>query len=358
MELDMNLKIDQLCGDSLFQLNLAIWLAQPEPNGFSIRAIFYESGFTIYSIGPLLPLPPDIRLIIDKAKFDCQDAARPDLILATANRTKICFLECKRSSFGVISTTAQQARTLLLLTGPIVPEVLALGPRGSAQGILTYLTRKDQVEDLQRTLDIIKKEIANTKLGMGKYGCFGITSDEKAILIEYSDELKKLMHLREGSPIEILPITADTDPRPLYFIPYDPSVFNEQSEGEEKLCRRILFERFLSYILCKLGSAIVPSELVLTRIEILKSVTFDIYETWEDNEAKKHFRSLLRDFMRSLTNNLDPDIRKLIEHDPKRSWVFQLENVKTHEEILNQVSKFKPEDMDLTKEMAPELFDY
>jgi hypothetical protein len=353
----MNQNIDRLCGDSLFQLNLSIWLAQPKPKDFAIRPIFHEIGFSIYSIGLLIALPPDIRLIVDNSNFEYQDAARPDLILATADRKRLCFLECKRSSFGIASTATEQARTLILLTGPIVTEVMAIGRRGSAQGILAYLTRKDQMKDLERTLEAISGEMTERKLETGKHGCFGIGSNEKALLIEYSDEMKKIMNFGDNSPIEILSIDKDTDPRPLYFIPYDPSVFNEQSEEERKICRRILFERFLGQIVSKLGSSITPSDVVLTRIEILKSVTFDLYDVWDDNEAKKHIRSLLRDFMVSLMDDLDSDMKRLIEHDPQRGWVFKLDSPIRQEEMIKQICKFKPEGTDLSKDIPPELFD-
>lgn len=353
----MTQKVEQLCGDPLFQLNLAIWLAQPIPKSFSIRPIFYESGFSIYSVGLLLALPPDLRLDIKKHALDCQDGAKPDLILATDSREKLCILECKRASFGVGSSTAKQSRTLMLLSGPVVSEVMAVGQQVSAQGILVYLTKTDQMIDLQKTLKELSREISVTKLKTGEYGCLGIRSNEKAILIEYFDELKTLMNFSDASPLEIISLEDDADPRPLYFIPYDPSVFNEQSEDEEKLCKRILFERFLSHILSKIGSSSVPSEVLFTKEEILNGVTFGIFSIWDDNDAKKHIKKLLRYFMNSLIMVLDQNLKKFIEHDPQRGWIFKLEIQEDHKEMIKQVSKFKPEGMDLGNKMQPELFD-
>jgi len=57
----MNCRVEELCGDPLFQLNMAIWLSQSKPCDFGVRPIFYESGFRILSIGPRMSITPDIR---------------------------------------------------------------------------------------------------------------------------------------------------------------------------------------------------------------------------------------------------------------------------------------------------------
>ncbi|MEW6041822.1 MAG: hypothetical protein AB1633_09890 [Elusimicrobiota bacterium] len=144
----MNPNINELCKDPLFQLNLTIWLAQPQSSQyFYVYPLFYESGLSIYSIGPLLALPPDIRFAVS-GKVDCQDGARPDLVLETKELKKYCILECKTSSFSQNSSTANQARTLLLIAGPILSEVLGLGTRGQNDGMLCYLIGPNQIEML------------------------------------------------------------------------------------------------------------------------------------------------------------------------------------------------------------------
>ena len=352
----MNQKVSELCGDPLFQLNLAIWMAQPKPKHFPVRPIFHESGFEIYSIGPLLALPPDIRLIFEGSALCCQISAKPELVLAIASRKKICMLECKRSSFWINSTTAHQARTLMILSGPVAAEVMAIGPRGSVRGILAYLTRANQAMDLQSTLVSLKKELKGAKLESGECGCFGIISGDKAISMEYSESMKTLMGFSDASPVEVILLEDDTDPRPLYFIPYDPSVFNEQSGDEQRLCRRILFERLLGHILCKIGSTSIPSEVVFMKDELLEAATFGVYKIWDDKESKRYMRSLLRNFMDSFISYLNPDLRKLIEHDPQRGWVMRLEGYENHEEMIKQAIRFKPEGMDLAQQIPLELF--
>lgn len=349
MGLSMKERLEQLCSDPLFQINLAIWLAQPKPESLSVRPVLYQSGFRIFSIGPLLSLPPDIRLITKESNIECQGGAKPDLILEADNRSKLLILECKKSSFGGSSSTSGQARTLLLLSGPIVSEVLAIGRRSSAQGGLCYLTRSDQVAKLEDTLALLVQELQKANLDSGDYGCLGIGSNDNAILLTYSDNMKSLLGFQNKSPIDILSFEEDTDPRPLYFIPYDPNV--DQTKEEQELSRRILYERFLSYVLTKIGPANPPCEFILTGEDILSAVTFGLYEIWEDAEARRNIRRLLRDFMDSLRNGLKEDMRDLVKYKPGKGWSLRFENRNIHEEMLTHVSKFKPEQMDLSKAM-------
>lgn len=352
----MNLQVDQLCGDPLFQLNLAIWLSQSKP-GFAVKPVFYENGFSIYSIGPHLPIPPDIRLKLNELKIDYQDSAMPDMVLANDDGTKICFLECKKSSFGVESSTARQAKTLLVISGPAAAEVLAIGLRNHSRGILAYLTRYDQINALQVTLESLVKELENIKIETGESGCFGIGYNKESITIRYPEHLKKILDLKENSPVEVLLIEEGTDPRPLYFIPYDPSAFNQQTQTEQKICRRILYERFLSHIISKVGSTPAPGETILPIDEILNTVTFQLYAIWDDSGAKKHLKRLLKGFMTTLEDSLEDDHKNILTFESGMGWIIKIEDHKVHENIIKQMAKFKPESMDLEKEIMPGLFE-
>ncbi len=346
----MNQNINDLCNDPLFQLNLAIWLAQAQPpSRYYIYPLFYQSGLNIYSIGPLLALPPDIRLTVSK---DYQDGARPDLILERDEKKKFCILECKKSSFGPNTDQARQARTLLLISGPIISEVLALGSRGKNEGILCYFSGSNQIEMMEMTLRSLTQEIKSLNLESGIYGCFGIKAEESAILLEYSEQIKSFLSLKDDSPLEVIRLEKDTDPRPLYFIPYDPNI--QQTKEEQEFCRRILFERILSYLISSIGGATVSFPITFTTEDLLNAATFGVYETWEDNDAKKHIRKLVKDLLTNIKNSVKESLRNCIRYD--KGWIFDLKDKETYEELLKELQKFKPETLDLSKEMQPDLF--
>ncbi len=351
----MNLDISQLCKDPLFQLNLAIWLTQSQMEHSHIYPLFYTSGLSLYSIGPLLALPPDIILAVSD-KLNCKNGARPDLVLEANKKRRFCILECKASSFGPDSSTATQARTLLLMAGPILSEVLALPTGAKSEGILCYFTISNQIEMMKTTLESLEKEIAEkVNSETRNYGCLGIRPSQSAILLEYSERIKNFLSLIKDAPVEILSLEEDTDPRPLYFIPYDPNI--RQTKEEQELSRRILFERILSYIISKMGGATIPSSITFTTEELLNSATFGVYEVWEDNEAKKHIRRLVRDFLWNIQNSLDESLRQNINYEPQKGWTFNFKDRETYEGMLKQLIKFKPETSDLSKTIESDLFD-
>jgi len=351
----MNQNISELCKDPLFQLNLAIWLAQPQPKEFYVYPLFFESGLSIYSLSPLLALPVDIRLSVSK-KLDCQEAVRPDLILKGKNPKKFCILECKVSSFSQSSSTARQARTLLLIAGPLILEVLAVGKRGASDSLLCYFSNSNQITGLEETLNVLTKEIVTANLEPGIYGCFGIKPNQSEILLEYSDKIKKFLYLLKDAPVKILDVEKDTDPRPLYFIPYDPNL--QQKTEEQQLCRRILFERILSYIVSTIGGATIPSSVIIKMEELLSSATFGLYEVWDDSESKKYVRRLVKDFLSNIKSSINEPLKEFITYEAQKGWIFNLKDKETFEEMQKQIMKFKPETLDLSKKIEPTLFDY
>lgn len=351
----MNSHIEELCGDPLFQLNMAIWLSQSKPGGFGVRPLFYESGFSIHSISPRLSIPPDIRLILNEFGIKYHESAAPDIVLSRDNHTKICILECKKNAFDIGSTNILQAYTLLIISGPAAVEVLGLGLRKKSGGILAYLTRSGQDDVLQDTLKKLKDDLSRINIDSGEPGCFGIGCDDNALYLKYTANLGQAMNIEDDSPVEVLSLDEDTDPRPLYIIPYDPSLFNQHSREEEKICRRVLYERFLSYVLCKVGSAEPPAEIIIPIDEILNISTFHLFEIWEDRNVRKNFRSLLKEFMMSLREYLGGG--DMLNFKTGVGWIIKIKDSATHENIIKQVGKFKPGDMELDKPIEPILFE-
>jgi len=351
----MNLNINGLYKDPLFQLNLAIWLSQPQPfSEFYVYPLFYKNNLNIYSIGPALALPFDIRLAVSK-KISCQEIVRPDLIFEKSGKKKLCILECKSSSFGLESSNIKQAITLLLISGPIISEVLAIGKRGENECMLCYLIGPDNRKLMESTLNSLKQELDKVKMESGNFGCFEVKPTPTAIILEYSENIKKFFNLMEDSPVEIIKIEKDTDPRPLYLFPYDPNI---QTKEEQELSRRILFERILGHIISEIGGADIPTSIIFTTEKLLNAATFGLYNIWEDKEAKKHLRKLARDFLNEIRSSINEPVRESITHESQKGWIFNIKDKETHEELLKQLQRFKPETLDLSKEVEPSLFDY
>jgi len=209
---------------------------------------------------------------------------------------------------------------------------------------------------MQKTLEDLAEEIKNeTGLSTGTFGCFEIKPSKSAITLEYSESVKNFLNIEEISPVDIIQLEKDTDPRPLYFIPYNPNIAQEKEE--EELCIRILFDRILSNIISEIGNADIPSSIVFTINGILNSSTFGVYEVWEDDDAKKHIKKLVKNFLINIKESMDIPARERFNFEPQKGWVFNIYNKEEQEELLKQLQKFKPENLDTSKNIEKNLFD-
>ncbi len=352
----MEQDINSLCKDPLFQLNLAIWLTQPQhADNVCVDPIFYKSGLSIYSIGPLLTLPLDIKLAI-KGKINFKDSIRPDLILEKKELNRYCLLECKGSSFGSGSSTAEQARTLLLIAGPIISEVLGVGSRRQNAGVLCYMTGPNQNSMLGTTLLELKEEIESIGLEPGPFGCIEISADESVITLEYSLEVKELLSLKIDSPLQIMKLEKDTDPRPLYFIPYDPNI--NQTAEEKEFSRRVLFERILEFFITNIGGADVPIKTYIKTEKFLNDATFGMYSIWDDDEAKKCLRKLVRTFLKKIEGTLKTPAKECMHYEIEDGYMVDIKDDNAKSEFLKQLQKIKPETMGVSERVQPSLFEY
>jgi len=164
----------ELLKDPLFQLNVLLWLAQPLPDGNEITPLFYAKGFMVYAVALLVGPPPDLRLMAQEARISMQDRVRPDVVLALRSNHKFGFAECKKSSFGPTSSTAEQARSLLVVAGPRAAEVLGLDSGRVADSLLAFVIPENDREPLARTLANLHEELREKRLPAGRFSVLGL----------------------------------------------------------------------------------------------------------------------------------------------------------------------------------------
>lgn len=349
--------INELCGDPLFQLNFGLWLAQPLPEYADIKPVFYNNGFIVAAIDQRLTLPLAVRSRLVDSGLACQDAVVPDLLYRRTADECYCTVECKGKSFGTASTTSKQARALLLLTETNAFRTAIFKPNAN-KNVLGYLTRNDQCEQLTQTITDLKAELTDKGFLPGTAFCFGIYPAENAICLSLGEEAKRELGFKGTSPYEIMPVSTDTDPRPLYFIPYD-AIYPERDTEEERICRQILYGKILGQVISAIGWSLSPCEVVFTIDGLLNEVTCNLYDIIDDPGTKKPIRSLVKIFMKELIDSLDENIRQQAIHSPDRGWVFNISSKSYQDEFLKQLCRFKPGGMKLNEqvEQTELLFD-
>jgi hypothetical protein len=86
------------------------------------------------------------------------------------------------------------------------------------------------------------------------------------------------------------------------------------------------------------------------------SATFGIYDIWEDNDAKRNIKRMVKNFLLDIKNR-DSLLENTLSYESQAGWTFNLEDKKVQEEVLKQLQKFKPQSLDLSKVSESTLFD-
>ena len=347
------IKIDPV-SDPLFQLNVLLWLTQPLPQGSQIVPILHQRGFAVYAISPALGVPLDLQLAARAAQIAHQSNGRPDVVLTHEEQRKFAFTECKASSFRPDSETAEQARAFLLIAGSRAAEVLGLNPSQVKDSVLGYLVPENQKAGLQTALVTMGSELTSNHLPAARFTILGLQAEGDELNVSIDNVGSVFFSIPAGSHA-IMKLQTDTIPRPLYFIPYDPDL--NQSEDERLFCKRVLFERIHSGILVAVGRATPPGDLLLKPNDLLNDAMFGMYSLWENRDSATHMRGLCRQLVSALARAVNVEIPESFTYASQTGWKISLPDADRYKRVIDAVSRFSCETMNLRAVPERELFD-
>ena len=188
-----------------------------------------------------------------------------------------------------------------------------------------------------------------------RFTILALQADANDLSMIIDDAGAAFFSLESGSN-PIMRLESDTDPRPLYFIPYDPDV-TYSSEREKDFCKRVLFERLHSAILVAVGRANPPAELILGPDRLLNDATFGMYAQWENRDSARHMRGLCQQLMRPLTQSVNSVAQGVVRQDERGAWAIKLDSFEQQEKVIDALTRFACETLDLRTEAEPELFE-
>jgi len=348
----MTSTLDELLRDPLFQLNAVLWLAQPLPGESQVTPLFHNKGFTVYAIAPLLALPPDVQLAAQEARVSVQPGVRPDVVLIHEREGRFAFAECKGGSFR--SSAAEQARSLLIVAGPRAAEVLGLAGKQVSSSLLALVTPESERLPWAEGLTELLEKLREAHLPVGEFSVLGLVLTDTDISLSANGMGAAFFGVHPGLNT-ILGLEPDTDPRPLYFIPYDPDVM--QSADEQALCRRILFERMHSTVVAGVGRAHPPADLSLESNNILNDAMLGMYGQWENRDSARHMRRLCRQFMEAVAQAVHRMVPGTMVYQPGVGWKITIRDEDQHDKLMDALTRFSCETLDLQAELVPTLFD-
>ena len=344
----------ELLRDPLFQLNIILWLTQPMPPQGSITPLLHQKGFSVYAIAPALSVPPGIALAVQGSSLQTQQRVRPDVVLKRETDLNFALVECKASSFGVATEQAIQARTFLLLADELLAEVLGLSPEQIHASILAYALPHSESALLKATLSTLSNELRRHHLPTGDSTIIGLDIDSRDLRVVFDKSGSRFFSIASGSHT-VMQVQPGDDPRPLYFIPYDPDV--HQSPEENLFCKRILFERIHSVVLAAVGRASSPESLTLNIDNLLNEATFGMFGLWENRESLKHMQRMCRQLITALSRAVNKEVKGSLSYEPPEELKVVLSDTNQHHQVLAAIERFSCESMDLRVPPMPDLFD-
>lgn len=342
--------IDELIEDHLFQQNAIIWLAQPSASPDGMVPLLFRQGYSALAIGRLLALPADLRQALTNVHLDTQQRAKPDVILINKGDRKYLFVDCKEGSFGPLSTTARQARTLMLMVGSRAAEILGLDDSEVESSFLGYVTSNDNAIRLVETLDHLREEMDSARLPYGRSSAIGLKVQDGQVCLVVEERVGSFIGVSIGVHA-FMDLEPETDPRPFYFLPYDPGL--NQTKAESDRCKFDLLRRVQQHVVAEVGRVRPPAQLHLTADTLLNRAYFGMYEYWEDRDDRTHLRRLCNRFLHRIARALHSPVPDSMVQDGSL-WKVTVNDEDQHDRLIRTLTRFDPTASDLLEHM-PQL---
>lgn len=296
-----------LSGDPVFQLNTVLWMLQPMPQGSTaVNAVLHQHGYAVRSMGQTLTADPTLERVL-ATEFDLRGAPCPDVLASAPEGSPWPVFECKRSAFGVDSTTSAQAAKVLARSIDLSLTVGA-APEAAVGGCAVFVTRDSEAPALQATVDELAEGLQGIPTAPSSTVGLRVAPGEGVIARVVAGHFPGIGGAALAGDVVIVPAAgAEEEARPLYFVPFDPSV--EQDEEERAACLRILLARGQAHAASTLGRGTAQGTAVLVGQELLDDATYGLARYWRDNatrdraaqEILKFVKAALRDVRRPNT---------------------------------------------------------
>ena len=267
------MRAEQFISDPVFQVNLLIWMALEQPDSaFRVRPLFFQCGFGILYIEQPFAFPVDIHQQIDgTTKVRIASRPEPDLLLAHRNQEKALYFEAKRSCFGPVSSSADQARGHLIAAGPAFGEVY----KGKDDCLLVYVVPSSNGKLMAECLRQLSGEITDLGFRVGRATVDGLAVNDASVLYQVSTSSAQHIGIEEQDVAVIEGLTEDTDPSPLLLVYSDEDYPDEAGRG---FYRKALQNQVVARMLCDLQHAAIRQDLLLNARDLLIKTSARVFE--------------------------------------------------------------------------------
>lgn len=277
-----------LTRDPVFQVNSCLWLVAKSTPAKDGKRPFFDAGYRLRSLGSKLAFSLEVRTRVAQCGWG-RNPPEPDLLFHHLASGDHLVLECKASSFSKDSSTAGQARKLLI---SCADSTTAVGIDG--QAVVVYVLPSEDCSLQTETLSEITDELTEDGFVTALYGVLGLKIDDDGLWAELRISRDPSPHLAELADRFLIIAGASSEARPLYLIPYDPTAADNQSREEREYCHRVLLERFYLAAVQVIGTADVPECVVIKADDLFRQATYGVSDKWQAKELGPLKSKLIR----------------------------------------------------------------
>jgi len=296
------MKTEALLRDSVFQLNLLIWMAKEQPAiGYRVRPVFLENGFRLVYIEQPFAFPDATARAIEATKLAIRQAPEPEMILRRNDDENALYFEAKPDSFGLESTNCKQARGHLLATGPAFAETL----KPMKKALLCYVVPKDRCDLMAECLTALSAELQSAGFAPGESSVHGLAVNGQDLVYSWDAKFKQHSGTRDDSVAIIHDLQEDTDPSPLLLIFTDEDCPDGTRSG---FYRKVLINQVVAKLVCDLNLLVPGTPYSTTARDLLLQTT--------DGILNFVGRDRQRSMIRTVRQNIFARIAKIWREKP------------------------------------------
>ncbi len=352
------MRVEEIVDDPLYQLNLMLWLLQPLKDNYPLRPILKEAGYELFAIGPSMPLSPALREKIISASVDCALEPEPDLLLSRDEVKEFVTIECKRQLFGSESTSAGQARALLLQSGEQFNLAIGLEVNATPSLYLLYISRHSSSENHVKNLYEISNELYRKEFATVPVGGVGIMNKDNQICLCDAYDFGTIpapIGSIVDKEVKVQEFEQDENPIPLFYIPWDPNV-SQSSDEMNMYCEQVFCERILSAFVTRIGRTIPPATIEIEYDDLLNDATFNFYARWKSKNIGRALRRSCRDLVTNALKIAEGHFEKTVLPQPRKGFSLKINVGENKEAIIDSITKFKRLKWVKKEEPPPTLF--
>ena len=358
----MNARIEGLLGDPLYQVNLLLWMLQPSAQA-PVQPLLHGTGYRLRWIEVELPLPLELKQRLARDGIEVRDPASPDLLIQSSDNM-LFLIECKRSMFGADLGKSKdggaifQARALLLQAPPaLVSAIPALSATEVHGSRLLYLARCEAGVDQTEGLRFIAQHLRAAGYPVVPFGFMCLATAANQVVIRGCNAQSGLAPQLQwkaaasGGSLAVQEVEADTDPRPLYLIPWMPG----SEPVADPYSRRAFGNRILAASVVAVGLCRPPCHVEFVVDVLLKTATCGISERWRNKSDLRITRDAARRLLRQQLEKVPGDLIVEAIDPPAAGWRIGIPDDDARSRIIETLRTTIDEKWD--EPPAPTLFD-